>query len=405
MAKRDPIIISDATPLVVGDLTVFPDRLQHRDTRCNFRDIEHLGWHWLSQTINFLNTQSVTFTIHVRGLARPISISKTTMYVTPKLVTAYNFIAQETFQSRLRQYTDQLDQHGGFTFQEFTIYSDGRIQGKGNTFHLRDAEFEPFQMSIKQGGFFGPRLNLDLTLDKDVIVSIFHFILKNPHDPQEVRTAAEQRRRTQQSADLFLVDTISMLAKLATADGSVSSDEIAVIKDFAANALDLSAERMKAVVSIFQTARNSAESFEFHARRLFQAHRADTNLLRHILDLLFEVASADNQLSAEEELLLLEAEDIFGIAGPAFTSFRTQKEREHRAHRHTHHTSKSEYLRIMGLDVSSGPTEIKAKYRQLVMQYHPDRVHHLGPQFRSEAEKHMKTINVAYEALCKRHGI
>jgi hypothetical protein len=65
-------------------------------------------------------------------------------------------------------------------------------------------------MSIKQGGFFGPRLNLDLTLDKDVIVSIFHYILKYPREPQEVRTAAEQRRRTQQSADLFLVDTISI---------------------------------------------------------------------------------------------------------------------------------------------------------------------------------------------------
>lgn len=404
MAKRDPIIISDAEPLVVGDLSVFPDRLQHRDVRCNFRDIEHLGWHWLSQTISFLNTQSVTLTIHIRGLG-PISISKTTMYVTPKLVTAYNFIAQETFQTRLRQYTDQLDQHGGFSLQGCTIYSDGRIQGNGNTFHLRDAEFEPFQMSIMQGGFFGPRLKLDLTLDKDVIVSILHFILKNPRDPQHIRGVAEQRRRAQESADLFLVDTISMLAKLATADGSVSSDEVAVIKDFAANALKLSPERMKSVVAIFQAARYSAESFEFHARRLFRAQQGDSDLLRNVLDLLFAVASADNQLSAEEELLLLEAEDIFGLAGPAFTSFRTQKERERHAHRHARETAESDYLRIMGLDVSAGPSEIKAKYRQLVMQYHPDRVHHLGPQFRSEAEKHMKSINIAYDALCKRHGI
>lgn len=405
MPTRDPITLSDANPFVVGDLTVFPDRLQYRDIKCNFRDIQHIGWYWLSQTINFLNTQQVTFTIHVRGLACPISISKTTIYVTPKLVTAYNFIAQETFQSRLRQYTDQLDQHGGFTLRGCTVYSDGRIHGNGNTFHLRDAEFEPFQINIKQGGLFGPRLIVDLTLDKDVILSIFSFILKNPQDPQHIRGAAEQRRRAQESADLFLVDTISMLAKLATADGTVSSDEIAVIKEFAAKALKLSAERMKSVVAMFQAARQSAESFEFHARRLFRAYRGDSDLLRNILDLLFAVASADNQLSAEEELLLLEAEDIFGLAGTAFTSFRTQKERERHGHRHAREAAESDYLRIMGLDVSAGPTEIKAKYRQLVMQYHPDRVHHLGPQFRSEAEKHMKSINIAYDALCKRHGM
>jgi len=406
MANKDPVIISESAPLIIGDLTVYPGRLQYKNTRCNFSDIEHLGWRWFSQTTSFINARNVTFTIHMRRLPRPIHISTTTMHVTPKLVTAYNFIAQETVQARLLQYTQQLEQHGCFAIQGGTIYSDGRIQGKGDTFHLRNAEFEAFQMSVKQEGSFRPGLNLDLTVDKDVLFSVFRSILQNPQDPNHVRPAAGHKHRTRESADYFLVDTISMLAKLACADGPVSFDEIAAIKDFAGKALQLSPDRMKLVVSIFLTAKRSAEPFEFHARRLFQAHSKDVDLLRRMLDLLFAAAAmAHNKLSVEEELLLLEAEEIFGIAGPAFTSFRRAKKSERNAHGHAHQKSESECLRSLGLAMNVTPEEIKLKYRQLVMQYHPDRVYHLGPQFRSEAEMHIKRINIDYKCLCRKYGM
>jgi DnaJ like chaperone protein len=52
---------------------------------------------------------------------------------------------------------------------------------------------------------------------------------------------------------------------------------------------------------------------------------------------------------------------------------------------------------ILGLHPGSTSDEIKNRYRELVMQYHPDRVAHLGPKLREVAEQQMREINEAYD--------
>jgi DnaJ-domain-containing protein 1 len=45
--------------------------------------------------------------------------------------------------------------------------------------------------------------------------------------------------------------------------------------------------------------------------------------------------------------------------------------------------------------------EIRAAYRGKVMQYHPDRVEALGPEFKRLAETRTREINRAFEIACK----
>ena len=40
---------------------------------------------------------------------------------------------------------------------------------------------------------------------------------------------------------------------------------------------------------------------------------------------------------------------------------------------------------------------IKKAYRQLSMKYHPDKVSHLGDEFKGVAEEKMKELNAAYD--------
>lgn len=54
---------------------------------------------------------------------------------------------------------------------------------------------------------------------------------------------------------------------------------------------------------------------------------------------------------------------------------------------------------ILGVAPTATPEEISSAYRQLAKQYHPDRVAHLGPEFRDLAEQRMKEINAAYQSL------
>jgi DnaJ like chaperone protein len=56
---------------------------------------------------------------------------------------------------------------------------------------------------------------------------------------------------------------------------------------------------------------------------------------------------------------------------------------------------------ILGIDRSASPEDIKQAYRQLAGQYHPDKVMHLGDEFKALAEKRFKEIQRAYDQLKK----
>ncbi|WP_419660433.1 DnaJ: heat shock protein [Desulfosarcina variabilis str. Montpellier] len=54
---------------------------------------------------------------------------------------------------------------------------------------------------------------------------------------------------------------------------------------------------------------------------------------------------------------------------------------------------------ILGITPGATQEEIKAAYRRLAGQYHPDKVQHLGKEFQELAEKRFKEIQQAYDDL------
>jgi DnaJ-domain-containing protein 1 len=54
---------------------------------------------------------------------------------------------------------------------------------------------------------------------------------------------------------------------------------------------------------------------------------------------------------------------------------------------------------VLGLKPGATREEIQSAYKVLAKQYHPDRVASLGEEFRLLAERRMKVINAAYQAL------
>ena len=39
------------------------------------------------------------------------------------------------------------------------------------------------------------------------------------------------------------------------------------------------------------------------------------------------------------------------------------------------------------------------------MKYHPDKVHHLGPEFQKDSQEKFRKINEAYEQIKKERGL
>jgi len=54
---------------------------------------------------------------------------------------------------------------------------------------------------------------------------------------------------------------------------------------------------------------------------------------------------------------------------------------------------------VLGVSHDSSREEIKTAYRELAGLYHPDKVAHLGEEFRSLAEKRFKAIQEAYQTI------
>jgi DnaJ like chaperone protein len=54
---------------------------------------------------------------------------------------------------------------------------------------------------------------------------------------------------------------------------------------------------------------------------------------------------------------------------------------------------------VLGIDRGASREDIKRAYRRLAGQYHPDKVTHLGDEFKELAEKRFKDIQKAYDEL------
>ena len=60
-----------------------------------------------------------------------------------------------------------------------------------------------------------------------------------------------------------------------------------------------------------------------------------------------------------------------------------------------------DYYKILGVPENSQDPEIKKAYRQMVRNYHPDRVSHLGEEHAQEAHLRVLEIMEAYQELEK----
>jgi DnaJ like chaperone protein len=61
--------------------------------------------------------------------------------------------------------------------------------------------------------------------------------------------------------------------------------------------------------------------------------------------------------------------------------------------------------KILEITPDASDEEVKKAYRKMAMKYHPDKVSHLGEEFRKAADEKFKKVNEAYNRIKKERNI
>ena len=110
--------------------------------------------------------------------------------------------------------------------------------------------------------------------------------------------------------------------------------------------------------------------------------------------MLFNVSLADTTIHTSEIQIIEKIATYLGVASGDFLSIKNMFIPE----------TNSSY-KILEIDPSSPNEEVKKAYRRMAMKYHPDKVSHLGEEFRKTADEKFKKVNEAYEKIKKERNM
>lgn len=197
-----------------------------------------------------------------------------------------------------------------------------------------------------------------------------------------------------QKQGVYAIGLIVLAAKLAKADGTVTSDEIAKFKKI----FRIPQSDLKQVSAIWKQAAETSDGFEIYAEQLYQTFRRSPQMLEQIILGLFEIGYADHELSSPELRFIKKVSNIFRLDQQTFNRLRNSRPE----------FVKEDPYKVLGIKKSDSINDIKKAYRALARKNHPDVMRAKGITDISiirKAKEKFQLINDAYEQILKIKGV
>ena len=193
----------------------------------------------------------------------------------------------------------------------------------------------------------------------------------------------------QQNQEIFAISLIVLSAKLSKADGQVSKEEIAAIKD----KLKIPKSEMSQVGKIFNKAKEESTGYEDYAEQIAEIFRNNINVLEEVINILFYVAEADGNVSKSEEIMIEDIARIFGLSTSQYDGIKESRKSSDKL---------NPYL-VLESSPNDDLQTIRKRYLKLSKEHHPDLLMSKGvpEEMIAESKNKMRAINAAWDQIQK----
>ena len=191
----------------------------------------------------------------------------------------------------------------------------------------------------------------------------------------------------------FTAAVVGLGAKLAMADGMVSDQEIMVFS----RVFRAPPSEADNVRRVFNMARQTVRGYESYARRIGRKYKNRPCLLEGVLDGLFQIAGADGVVTADELTYLETVSKAFGFSDATFRRIKASHLGPDRG----------DPYHILGVPHDAAFADVRAAFRQLMADNHPDRIVTMGAPREFEDAAHAKAaaITAAYTQIRTERGL
>jgi DnaJ like chaperone protein len=188
----------------------------------------------------------------------------------------------------------------------------------------------------------------------------------------------------------FGMSLLVLVAAIMNADGKVVKSELDYVKQFfvrqfgqsmAQDALVMLRDLLKKDIPVRDVCLQIGRNMDYSSRL-------------QLLHLLFNISIADGAANTSEIEMIEKISGYLGIASSDYVSIRNMFVPE----------TDSAY-KILEIGPEATDEEVKKAYRRMAMKYHPDKVSHLGEEFRKTADEKFKAVNEAYEKIKKERNM
>lgn len=193
---------------------------------------------------------------------------------------------------------------------------------------------------------------------------------------------------------------VHILVKIAQLDGHFTKAELTTMLNFFRHSLHYNQDQMYWVKQLIKDASDADVVMDELLLEFRNSFAYEPRLI--LLELIYQIIFTKQPVMQEE---LRQARNIAAFLQISAYDQQTVEAKfiyRQRQEGATAAQSEERYYAVLGLEAGADFDTIKKTYRKLSMQYHPDKVAHLGDEFKVVAEEKMKEINAAYDFFKKK---